>query len=430
MATYQKQWRSCGAIIRQRGQAFQVESNHNGRRKRETFKTEAEAEAHAKQLAHQIKEEGEAALAITGTARLDALRLLKVFPTIPSQEAAKRLLETFPTRPQQDDTIQAAVLLATNGAGLDLDKPLPTPLAEAARFWLIHHPGNGAMPTIEEALTEYLEHKHERRALTVKELRLKIGRLARSFADVPVSEITTQSLQEWLENNLDTPFNRRKHLNIYRTFFGFVRLKYGLSKNPADDVLLSICARDEREVECYTVEESRRILHAASASPLASKIVPMIALGMFAGLRPAEVQGLDWSAVSLTARRVRVSPETAKKRRSRNVDMTDNLIEWLAPYAQESGPVAPPEITYRRERARIIESAGCKFLKDGFRHSFGTYHLAAFEEPVKTALAMGHRANQDLVFTNYRKLVTREEGQAFWQIKPPRLIEQTASCPE
>jgi hypothetical protein len=41
---------------------------------------------------------------------------------------------------------------------------------------------------------------------------------------------------------------------------------------------------------------------------------------------------------------------------------------------------------------------------------------------------MGHRSNQDIVFTNYRKLVTREEGQAFWQIRPPRLIEQTSSC--
>ena len=192
---------------------------------------------------------------------------------------------------------------------------------------------------------------------------------------------------------------------------------------------LEVAAADETEVEAYTVEEARRILQTASASPLPSKVVPVIALGMFAGLRPAEVQGLDWADVSLAARRVRVSPETAKRRRARYVDMSDNLIEWLAPYAQESGPVAPPLITYRRERARIMEAAGCTLLKDGFRHSFGTYHLAAFEDPAKTALAMGHRSNQDIVFTNYRKLVTREEGQTFWQIRPPRLIEQTSSCP-
>ena len=52
--------------------------------------------------------------------------------------------------------------------------------------------------------------------------------------------------------------------------------------------------------------------------------------------------------------------------------------------------MALPLITYRRERAKIMQAAGCKFLKDGFRHSFGTYHLAAFEDANKTALAMGH----------------------------------------
>jgi hypothetical protein len=39
---------------------------------------------------------------------------------------------------------------------------------------------------------------------------------------------------------------------------------------------------------------------------------------------------------------------------------------------------------------------------------------------------MGHRANQDLVFTNYRKLVTREEAQEFWRIFPPKLLPPSA----
>lgn len=157
-----------------------------------------------------------------------------------------------------------------------------------------------------------------------------------------------------------TPCNRRKHLNVFRTFFGFVCARFGLLANPAAGVQLEVAAADETEVEAYTVEEARRILQTASASPLASKVVPVIALVMFAGLRPAEVQGLDWADESLAARRVRVSPETATRRRARYVDKSDNLVEWLAPYAQESGPVAPALITYRRERARIMEACGLK----------------------------------------------------------------------
>ena len=176
------------------------------------------------------------------------------------------------------------------------------------------------------------------------------------------------------------------------------------------------------EVQAYTVGEVRRIMVAANASPDASRAVPVMAIGFFAGLRPSEVLGLDWKDVSLTAKRIRVSPETAKKRRARYVDMSDNLVEWLTPYARESGPVAPPLITYRRARAAIMKVAECPLIKDGFRHSFGTYHLAAYEDVTKTAFAMGHRSNNDLIFTNYRKLVTREEGQAFWKITPQKLI--------
>lgn len=408
MATYLRTWRVSGAIIRQRGSSFQVETHHNGLRKRETFKTEAAAEAHAKRLTGEIKAEGEAALAITGTARMDALKLLRAFPN----------------RQEQDDAMQAAAMLATKGEGFDLDKPLPTPLAEAARFWLKHHPANHDMPTIEAALEEYLQAKSNRRAATRTEIRQKVQRLYRSFPETSVAEITADKLGGWLADKL-TPPNRKRYLNVYQTFFKYVGQKYGLEVNPAASVMLDDCETDQTELEAYTVEQARAILQTASASPLASKVVPVIALGMFAGLRPAEIQGLDWADVSLESRRVRVSPQTAKRRRARYVDMSDNLVEWLAPYARESGPVALPLITFRRERAKIMKTAGCKFLKDGFRHSFGTYHLAAFEDPAKTALAMGHRGNTDLVFTNYRKLVTREEGQAFWQIKPPKLITAT-----
>jgi len=215
---------------------------------------------------------------------------------------ALRLLKTFPTRREQDDALQAAAMLAKSGAGFALDKPLPLPLAEAARFWLIHHPGAGAMPTIEEALAAYLEHKQTRREGTKGEIRHKIGRFAKSFPNTLVSEITSDMLDGWLTDNL-TPPNRKRYLNVYRTFWKFLGEKFKLETDPAARIMLPALEGDQSEVTAYTVEEARRILHAASAAPLASKLVPVIALGMFAGLRPTEVQGLDWADVSVASTR-------------------------------------------------------------------------------------------------------------------------------
>ena len=412
MPTYQKIWKVNGAIIRQRGCSYQVETHHNGKRTRQTFKTAAKAEDYAKQVKAEFKSEGDMALAIKGRQRIDALRLL----------------DAFPTKKAQDDAISAVRLLTTQVKDYAPSKPL---MAEAVRFWLSHHPQGGSLPTLDEALESYLADKRleKRRAATLYEISHKIGRLIKAFPDTSISDITTELISQWLTDTLgsSTVGTKRQYLTVISAFFTDSAKRYGLPKNPAKDVKLAGCNADQAEVQAYTVEEVRKIMAAANASPHAARVVPALAIGFFAGLRPSEVQGLDWVDVSLTAKRIRVSPETAKKRRARYVDMSDNLIEWLTPYARESGLVAPPLMTYRRARKEIMEGAECSLIKDGFRHSFGTYHLATYENAAKTAFAMGHRSDTDLVYTNYRKLVTREEGEAYWKIRPMKLLESAAT---
>jgi integrase len=412
MPTYQKVWKVNGAIIRQRGCSYQVETHHNGKRTRQTFKTVEAAENYAKHVKSEIKAEGDMALAINGSQRLDALCLL----------------EAFPTKKAQDDVVSAARLLTSQVKNYAPNKPL---LAEAVRFWLSHHPQGGTLPTLNEALASYLADKRleKRRAATLYEISHKIGRFIKAFPATSISDITTDLISQWLTDTLGsaTVGTKRQYLTVISAFFTDSAKRYGLPKNPAKDVKLAGSNADQTEVQAYSVDEVRKIMTAANASPHAARVVPAMAIGFFAGLRPSEVQGLDWADVSLEAKRIRVSPETAKKRRARYVDMSDNLVEWLTPYARERGLVAPPLMTYRRARTEIMESTGCALIKDGFRHSFGTYHLAAYENAAKTAFAMGHRSDTDLVYTNYRKLVTREEGEAYWKIRPMKLLESAVT---
>ena len=81
MPTYQKVWKVNGAIIRQRGYSYQVETHHNGKRTRQTFKTVEDADNYAKQVKAELKSEGDMALAIKGRPRIDTLRLLDALPT-------------------------------------------------------------------------------------------------------------------------------------------------------------------------------------------------------------------------------------------------------------------------------------------------------------------------------------------------------------
>lgn len=407
--TYIRQWRSHGCIVRQRGTAFQVESNHNGKRVRETFPTAKDAVAHAKVLEQDLKAEGSRALAIRGTDRT----------------AAAALLKALPTHADREDAVAAVALLQERDAAA-LMKPRLTPLAEAVRFWKLHHPHEVAMPTLAEALECYLDKKRGRRPTTLAEIRQKIGRfVGETPSGTTVSDVTTECVDRWLTTKLETVGTRQKYKRMLQSFFAFCCRQYHLPTNPVQAVYLDAGDVDQREVEVYSPDETRRIMAAAAALPEAASAVPALAVGFFAGLRPSELTGLDWRDVSMDNGLIRVTPATAKKRRQRFIDIRPNLAAWLSPYVQESGPVAPPVNVFRRVRREILKHARVpSWLHDGLRHSFGTYHLAAFEDATATAAQMGHRGNTDLVFLHYRALVTKADAAPYWDITPDTAAEE------
>jgi len=54
---------------------------------------------------------------------------------------------------------------------------------------------------------------------------------------------------------------------------------------------------------------------------------------------------------------------------------------------------------------------------NGLRHSFASYHLAAFRDPRELALEMGH-TRSEITFRHYRELVRPAEAERFWKIAP------------
>ena len=150
-----------------------------------------------------------------------------------------------------------------------------------------------------------------------------------------------------------------------------------------------------------------------AAEEHAPEMVPYFAIALFAGIRPTELQKLDWSNIDLEAKRIRIIPETAKKRRMRYVDVSANLLEWLLPHRRVIGAVY-----HDRKRFDLVrQQAAIKWAPDIMRHSFGSYHLAQHENAALTSLQMGHQ-NTGVLFNHYRDLVKREDASQFWDIRP------------
>jgi integrase len=169
-------------------------------------------------------------------------------------------------------------------------------------------------------------------------------------------------------------------------------------------------------------------------------VVPL-ALGLFSGLRPeSEIWRLDWANIKLTKRIIDID-QSKNTMSHRHVRITENLMAWLAPYAQPRGPVTVRGGSYysRLEKARqgaiarlqkAEEFCGNlqKWPQDCLRHTFASMHCAAFRNPGDTSLELGHGGSLKVFERHYRDRVEELEARAFWEIYPSeKIVAMTAS---
>ena len=165
----------------------------------------------------------------------------------------------------------------------------------------------------------------------------------------------------------------------------------------------------DKEIEILTVEQTTQFLNT-----LPDKALPYFTIGAFAGLRPREIERLEWADVQLSEGFIRVRAKVAKTASNRLVDIQPNLKAWLSSLAKPSGPVTPPNL--RRIRLAAQQKSGLqRWPQDGLRHSFASYHLAHFRNINDLATQMGH-TDTKLIFRHYRSVVSKDEAARFWKI--------------
>ena len=160
-------------------------------------------------------------------------------------------------------------------------------------------------------------------------------------------------------------------------------------------------------------EEVDRLLRSASPDMLG-----FWAIGAFAGLRTAELQRLTWEEVNLEDSLIEVKAEKAKTASRRLVAIQPNLRLWLL-LCDRSGAVCPPNLHVRMRQDRERAGFTRPWPNNALRHSFASYHLAAFRDAARLALEMGNSPR--IIFRHYRELVRPVAANEFWQLTPPGL---------
>jgi integrase len=378
------------------GGYYQVDFMKTGRRERKGFPTLSRAKTYCDQIGIKIENEGTAVLSISNADRLDAVAAMK----------------------------------ALRGKASLLD---------AAAFWMRHNGGEDGV-TVADLGRRWLAELARQgcRPSTIKERTIKVESLNRHIGTHTVASVTRDAIEGWMAGKRGSTWDTYRR--TARAMFQYATEEKLVEFNVA--AAIRPMRMDESLPRPMPVDAVQAIMR--TAAQWTPALVPVLAVQFFAGLRPGEAMGLDWSAVDFKAKTIRVMPETSKVRRTRIVPMNQTLIDWLIPYRKAAGPIGiqtKSQFSYFMHRKPIgpateqkgvpiaerqpdtrpkglLAAAGVDWIQDGPRKTFASAHYALHGDAAKLASILGHTGGHDVLFRHYRGLMSKSEGKRFFAIRP------------
>lgn len=303
---------------------------------------------------------------------------------------------------------------------------------------------------IQETKTALLSDKSK------KALRSNVGRFVTARPGRTLRSITREEVLKWLQREEWGPRTFNTYLASLNTFFRWcVKIKF-LKESPA----ATIEKIDERRMPdldeppvILRVSQARRLLEVTWQ--LDRGLIPYVAVGLFAGLRPEREAG-KLIADDIKKDFIRVRGQHAKDRQQRNVKIHPTLAAWL----KLGGDLPPKNLRRRFEKVRaaaglirverqtikITRNAQGKIIRrerilvegkyakkiyetgwsqDCLRHSFASHYMAVFGAE-KTIAQLGH-GDYEMLFGHYRAMVTPDEAREFWRLTPVEVLRKFQS---
>jgi site-specific recombinase XerD len=291
--------------------------------------------------------------------------------------------------------------------------------------------------TVADAVAEFTGYKSTRvRDRQLADLKDRLNRFAQSFGDRPVRSITTAEIEAWLASlrsrkNPDRlpvppllgPLSRNHYRATLHAFFAYAAAprRGWCDRNPVSD--LEPETVESGEPEAYAPEDAAKIMQTALEHR--TELVPVLALGMFAGLRVSEATEIDLAKLPKAGGEFRTTGKTGL----RLAPFTEAAAAWMAAQPRRKGKA------WTKTRQMLVDSmqellslAKVKPIHNGARHSFISYRTAELRDVARVSDECGNSAQT--IKKHYRKIVTAEAAEAFFAIRPEQPAENVTSIQE
>ena len=297
------------------------------------------------------------------------------------------------------------------------------------------HPVPVTDTTVADASAEFILKKTEKklRSRTLEDYESRLSPLLKQFGNRTVNSLASADLEPLITRPGNSAYTTNGNRRVLHTFLSWcVKRKY-ISANPVSDI--EKAEIDDKEPEILTLSEVKSLLRTA-ASHKKGKLLPYVVLAMFSALRPKELTRLRWDQIDLGQKMIRVDGLVAKRRKRRIVELSDNAVVWLQ--GCQGKPIAP--MNWRRDFDALRRLAGFRgsyprqgdeslkpWPQDVVRHTAVSFHFAFYENEHKTAKWAGH--HPDVLHAHYKGLVSRDDAEEFWGLKPNDLDARIIPMP-
>ncbi len=355
-----------------------VDARINGKGERLFFKSRTDADTKADQLKVARKNEGHAAFSIPERLRIEASKCAELLS--PFGKTLTDAVEHYLPHLQR----------------MTRPRPLADLVAEAAA----------------EKRADGLEKP------TIVDFEHRCRQFVHAFPERDAASISTDEIEHWLRHRYSHPTSRNNARKAVVNLFNFAVHKKYVPSNPA--AAIKKAKVTSGEIGILKPFQVISLLHNSSPA-----ILPYFAIAAFAGIRPEELQKMEWSDVRWKQGIIRVRAEISKVGASRNVQIERNLAEWLEEYRNKDGMICPPNWRKLFRQTRI--DAGVEeWPADCLRHSFGTYWLEKNRNAPALALEMGNSV--EVIMRHYYKVLDEpDDADRFWKITPSATSDKVVS---
>jgi len=368
--------------------AFMV-ANYSGEKRRfDSYSTETDALAAANKLARQLSQRDVLSASMTREQSIE-------------YASAVQSLQPLGL------TLSAAVAALVEAVKLTGDL---ANVAAAVRFYKAKHKAITSK-TVAEVVVELLALKKSRGASEryLDDLSFRLEKFATAF-QCNMGSVTTAAVQAWLDGQKLSTQSYNNNRRVAHLLCAFAVSRSYAHDNPVagvDKVKIS-----NGDCEVFTPDEAAKLLASAPED-----FLPCLALGLFAGIRSAELERLDWQDIDLKARHIIVGKSAAKTASRRIVPVAENLALWIAPYAARQGRVWPHgRICFHKRQQATAKAAGVPWKRNAMRHSFASYSIARCNDAGRVAGELGNSAA--VIHKHYRELVTPDAAQKWFATRP------------